>query len=136
MTTAKPANVNEYVASFPKETQQVLMQIRNTIHNTVPEAEETISYGMPTFKLRRKNLIHFAVYKNHISLYPFTNSMHQLDAAFASYKTSGKGTIQFPLVEAMPLHLIEKMIVCRVKETMEKGEDKKEAGKKEVRKTF
>lgn len=65
----KPTTVDEYIAGFPKETQKLLQQFRTTIKNEVPNAEETISYAMPAFKLKGKHLVYFAAFKNHIGFY-------------------------------------------------------------------
>jgi uncharacterized protein YdhG (YjbR/CyaY superfamily) len=133
MTTSKPKNIDEYIARFPSDIQEILEQIRATIKKVVPEAEETISYGIPTFKLNGTYLIYFAAYKNHIGFYPVPGALDQLDKAFLSYKTSGKGTIQFPLNRSMPFDLITKLVKSQVKENVErvakKGKNKKSSNR-------
>lgn len=122
MTTTKPKDIDEYIAGFPLDTQEILEQIRVTIKKVVPEAEETISYGIPTFKLNGTYLIYFAAYKNHIGFYPVPAEIDQVDKVFASYKTSGKGTLQFPLNKPMPLNLITQLVKFKQKENIEKVE--------------
>ena len=129
MTTSKPKNIDQYIARFPLDTQEVLEQIRSTIKKVVPEAEETISYGIPTFNLNGTYLIYFAAYKNHIGFYPVPGAIDQVDKDFVSCKTSGKGTIQFPLNKPMPLNLITKLVKFKVKENLENVK-KKEQKKK------
>jgi uncharacterized protein YdhG (YjbR/CyaY superfamily) len=125
MTTSRPKDIDEYIARFPLNTQEILEQIRVTIKKVVPEAEEKISYGIPTFNLNGTYLIYFAAYKNHIGFYPAPVAIDQVDKDFASYKTSGKGTIQFPLNKPMPLSLITRLVKFKVKENLEKAEKKK-----------
>src|SRR5215471_6288928 len=115
MTNIKPNNIDEYIATFPKETQKVLERIRMTIKKTAPDAEEAISYGIPTFNLNGKYLIYFAGYKNHIGVYPVPTGEQAFENDFSSYKTSGKGAIQFPLNKPMPLSLITKIVKFRIK---------------------
>lgn len=111
--TTTPQNVDEYIASFPKETQLVLEQVRETIKKTAPEAEEVISYAIPTFKLNGKALIHYAGYKNHIGLYPAPEGDEAFNNTIAGYK-SGQSTIQFPLDKPMPLDLITQITKLRL----------------------
>jgi uncharacterized protein YdhG (YjbR/CyaY superfamily) len=129
MTTAKPKDIDEYIAGFPPETREILEQIRTTIREVVPEAEETISYGIPTFNLNGTYLIYFAAYKKHIGLYPVPSAIDEIDEEFASYKTSGKGTLQFPLNKQVPLHLITKLVKFKVKENIEKLKKQNQAKK-------
>ena len=129
MTTSKPKDIDEYIARFPLDIQEILEQIRVAIKKVVPEAEETISYGIPTFNLNGTYLIYFAAYKNHIGFYPVPGAIEQVDKDFASYKTSGKGTIQFPLNKPMPLNLITKLVKFKVKENIEKVSKKKKTKK-------
>ncbi|HQQ97069.1 MAG TPA: DUF1801 domain-containing protein [Cyclobacteriaceae bacterium] len=110
--------MNEYIAEFPQDTRIVLEQIREAIRRQVSQAEETISYGMPSFKLNGRYLIYFAAYKQHIGLYPVPNNNAGFEEDFAAYKTSGRGTIQFPLNKPMPLNLIKKILKFRVKENL------------------
>ncbi|MFC5269613.1 iron chaperone [Adhaeribacter terreus] len=119
MATAKPGNIDEYIAGFPAETQRALTQIRETIKELAPEAEEAISYAIPTFKLRGHNLVHFAAFANHIGFYPTPVGMEAFENAFAAYKT-GKGSVQFPLDKPIPLDLITKIVLFLIKGNSEK----------------
>jgi len=108
--------IDEYIRSFPKDVQKILEQVRQTIKEVVPEAEETISYRIPTFKLNGKYLVYFAGWKRHISIYPVSAAMEKNIKEMSVYKTSGKGTIQFPLDKPLPVSLIKKIVQYRVRE--------------------
>lgn len=123
MNTAKPANIDGYIASFPKATQEILQQVRATIQKAAPEAVEKISYAMPTFYLQG-NLVHFAAYEHHIGFYATPSAGTNFTKELSKYK-QGKGSIQFPIDEPMPLSLITKIVKFRVKENMEKAALKK-----------
>lgn len=99
------STVDEYIANFPDETADILHQIRNTISATAPEAKEKISYGIPTFTLDGKNLVHFGGYDTFVSLYPGSAGVAAFREKLKAYKTS-KGTIQFPLNKPIPYDLI------------------------------
>lgn len=118
-----PANIDEYIASFPKAIQQLLQQVRNTIQKAAPDAKEAIKYAMPTFTLNG-NLVHFAAFTNHIGFYPAPTGMDAFKKELSVYKT-GKGSVQFPLDQPMPLALITKIVKLRVKEDEEKARLKK-----------
>ena len=124
MATTKSDNIDEYIAGFPKETQKVLEQIRATIKKAAPDAEETISYAIPTFILKGQYLIYFAGYKNHIGLYPAPRENEAFKKELSVYK-GGKGTIQFPLDKPMPLDLITKIVKFRVQKNLEQTRKKK-----------
>jgi uncharacterized protein YdhG (YjbR/CyaY superfamily) len=112
-------NMDEYIAGFPHDIQKMLTQVRTIVKKIAPGAEETITYNMPTFKLNGNYLIYFAGWKNHISLYPFSAAMEASFKEASSYKTSGKGTIQFPANKPLPVDLITKIVQFRVKENLE-----------------
>ena len=117
-----PKNIDEYIAGFPRSVQTVLKKVRSTIRKAVPGALETISYNMPTYKLNGRGVIHFAGWKEHYSLYP---SNARLIVAFrkelGAYEFNDKGTIRFPLSEAVPEKLIAGIAQFRAKEVL-KGE--------------
>jgi uncharacterized protein YdhG (YjbR/CyaY superfamily) len=117
------ANIDEYIAQFPEEVQRKLQELRQTIRIAAPHAKESISYQMPTFKLKG-NLVHFAAYKNHIGLYPAPSGIEKFKKELSVYK-GAKGSVQFPIDKPLPLKLIEKIVRFRVKEVMEAGEEKK-----------
>lgn len=114
MTMTKPANIDEYIAGFPTGTQKILKQIRSTIKKAAPEAEEVISYGMPAYKLNGM-LVFFAGYKNHIGFYATPTGHKAFKKELSVYK-EGKGSVQFPINEPMPLTLISKIVKFRIKE--------------------
>jgi uncharacterized protein YdhG (YjbR/CyaY superfamily) len=128
MNANKLNNVDDYIASFPVETQELLTQIRNTIKKMVPQAEETISYSMPTFKLNG-NLVYYAAFKNHIGFYALPQGNEAFKKELQEYKT-GKGSIQFPIDKPLPLDLIKRIVEFRVKENLEKIKAK---AKKEIK---
>lgn len=112
-------SVDEYIKTFPAEIQKILQQVRETIKKAAPEAEETINYQIPTFKLNG-NLVHFAAFKNHIGFYPAPSGQKAFEKELSVYK-SGKGSVQFPLDKPMPLALIKRIVQYRVKENSSKG---------------
>jgi uncharacterized protein YdhG (YjbR/CyaY superfamily) len=116
----KPENVDQYISRFSAETQKILEEIRTTIKKAAPEAEEIISYGMPGFADRGRYLVYFAAYKKHIGLYPVPRQNEEFMKDFSSYKTSGKGTIQFPIDRPIPFDLITRIVKFRLKENSEK----------------
>ena len=105
--------IDEHIRGLPGSTQRLLRQMRRTIRAAAPETTETISYGIPTFKLDGKNLVHFAGYKHHIGFYPGSEAIRVFKAEFARYKTS-KGTVQFPIDKPLPLALVRKIVLYRV----------------------
>ena len=121
-----PENIDEYIASFSPEVQSILEKIRSTIRKAAPDAEEKISYRMPTFALWG-NLIHFAAFKNHIGLYPPVKGDEKLDAEIMRYR-GPKGNLRFPLDEPIPYTLISNIVKFRVKEQVARAESKR--GKK------
>lgn len=123
-----PTTIDEYIAAFEPEVQQVLQQIRRTIHAAAPDATEAIAYQMPTFRLEG-NLVHFAGYKNHIGFYPVPTGIEKFKKELSKYKTA-KGSVQFPLDQPMPYALISKIVKFRVKENLAKAKAKKVSKKK------
>jgi uncharacterized protein YdhG (YjbR/CyaY superfamily) len=112
--------IDEYIAQFPPETQAVLNEVRTLIATTAPEATETISYAIPTFDLNGKHLVHFAGFTKHVGFYPVPSGMEAFKDDLAAYK-QGKGSVQFPLGEPMPLDLIRRIVEFRVAENMRKA---------------
>jgi uncharacterized protein YdhG (YjbR/CyaY superfamily) len=119
--TNKATPIDGYIASFAPEVQETLQLLRQTIKEVVPDAEETIKYGMPTF-IFHGNLVYFAAWKKHIGFYPVTAAMEEALPELAAYSTSGRGTIRFPLDQPLPIALIQKLVVFRVKENLENSE--------------
>ena len=119
MTTTKPTSIDDYIAGFPEDVQQILQQVRATIRQAAPEAEEKISYAMPAFTLHG-NLIYFAGYKSHIGLYPTPAGIDEFKEDLSKYKAA-KGSVQFPLDKPMPLDLIARITKFMVKRNLEKA---------------
>jgi len=117
-----PKNIDEYIAGFPDEIRVLLEEIRMTIRSAAPEAKEAISYQMPTFRLNG-NLVHFAAFKNHIGLYPAPTGIETFRKELSAYK-GGKGSVQFPISEPLPLDLITRIVRFRVDENLKKGKQK------------
>lgn len=118
-----PQDIDDYIARFPQRIQEILQTIRATIREAAPEAEETISYQMPTFTLKG-NLVHFAAFKNHIGFYPTPTGTEKFQEQLSVYK-GGKGSIRFPLDQPMPLALISEIVKFRVEENLAKAAAKK-----------
>jgi uncharacterized protein YdhG (YjbR/CyaY superfamily) len=110
--------IDAYIAAAPKETQPLLKQMREAIREVAPEATETISYGIPTFKMGG-NLVHFGAFKTHMSFFPTSSGVAAFAKELSKYKLS-KGTVQFPLDQKLPLSLIKKIVRFRVKEVRAK----------------
>lgn len=115
-----PKSIDEYIAGFPSNVREILEKIRLTIRKAAPDAEETISYQIPTFKLKGSPLVYFAAYKEHIGLYPGPRGNAELQEELSAYK-AGKGTLRFPLDKPIPFDLISKVVKFRVKENLQKA---------------
>lgn len=113
------ASVDEYIATFPEATQKLLQEVRATIQAAAPEAREKISYQIGAFELNGKNLIGFAGWKNHISIYPIPSGTDSFNKEISKY-ASGKGTLQFPLDEPLPLKLISQIVKYQVADNLKK----------------
>jgi uncharacterized protein YdhG (YjbR/CyaY superfamily) len=112
-------SIDEYIAAFPAEVQKRLQEIRSVIKSAAPQATEKISYQMPTFYLNG-NLVHFAAFKNHIGFYPVPSGIEAFKRELSKY-AQGKGSVQFPLDEPLPLALIRKIVKFRVAENLKKA---------------
>jgi len=117
-------SIDEYIASFPKDIQKIMTQLRTTIKAAVPEAGEKISYQMPTFTLNDKYLVYFAGYKNHIGFYGAPRGNAEFKEDLSAYE-AGKGTLQFPFDKPMPLDLITKIVKFRAAENLKSTDKKK-----------
>src|SRR5689334_11884821 len=115
--------VDEYISGFPASTKKILRQVRKTIHEAAPGAEDVISYNMPAVK-QDGVLVYYAAYEKHIGFYPTASPIKVFEKQLSDYKFS-KGAIQFPIDQPMPLDLITKIVKYRVKETLEKQKAKK-----------
>lgn len=107
------AQVREYLAAPPAESRKRMKQIRTIVRSLAPRATEVFSYGIPGFRIEDRPLVWYAAFKNHISLYPMTDAIRRAHAAeLKGYKTA-KGTVQFPLDDALPLPLVKRLIQAR-----------------------
>ena len=103
------ATIDEYIGSFPPAVQPLLEQVRATIHDAAPSAEETISYGMPTFRLDGRHLVYFGGWKHHVGIYPLPVLAGEDEQRLAPY-LAGKGTARFPLDQPIPFDLIARIV--------------------------
>ena len=117
-----PRTIDEYIAGFPQDIQEILEKIRMTIREAAPEAEETIKYRIPTFTLKG-NLVHFAAFKKHIGFYPEPTGMEAFKDELSVYE-GAKGSVQFPLDQPIPYDLISRIVKFRVKENLERAKGK------------
>ena len=118
MTRLNP-DVDAYIAGFPPEVQKILKKVRQTIRKAAPKLTEAIRYGIPTY-VGHGNVVFFAGYKNHISVYPAPRANVQFKKELAAYK-GGKGTVQFPLDQPIPYDLITRIVIVRLEEDAKRG---------------
>lgn len=111
----KGATVEDYILSFPTEVQERLQLVRQLIKDNAPEAIESISYGMPAYKLNKKPLMYFAGYSKHIGFYATPTGHKQFKDELSVYK-QGKGSVQFPIDQPLPKDLIVRIVQFRVQE--------------------
>jgi uncharacterized protein YdhG (YjbR/CyaY superfamily) len=117
-----PTTIDEYIAGYPPDIREILEKIRMTIKEAAPDAQEKISYQMPTFYLSG-NLVHFAVHQKHVGFYPTPSGIEEFKNELSVYK-GAKGSVQFPLDKPIPYELISKIVRFRVKENLEKAQTK------------
>lgn len=115
MKTENVKTVDEYIKSFANEKQNLLQNIRKVIQEVAPNAEEGISYGMPAYKLGGKPLVYFAAFDKHIGFYATPTGHSAFKKELSIYK-HGKGSVQFPLNQPIPIELIKKIVRFRVEE--------------------
>jgi len=113
-----PKDIDEYIGMFPENIQKMLESMRETIRNAAPEAEETLNYQIPTFKLHG-NLVHFAAFEHHIGFYPAPSGIEAFRTELSVYN-SAKGSVQFPIDRPLPLDLVGEIVRFRVKENLGK----------------
>ena len=120
MAKADFKSVDEYIESQPEAVRGILELVRETIRKAVPQAQEVISYKMPTYLLNGDRLLHFAVWKQHYSIYAATEPVvTAFQKELASYEIE-KGTIRFPLSKPVPVKLIERIVKFRAREVGER----------------
>jgi uncharacterized protein YdhG (YjbR/CyaY superfamily) len=111
--------IDEYIGTFPEDVQYILEKVRATIREAAPEAQEAISYQIPTFRLNG-NLVHFAAFKNHIGFYPTSSGIEVFKKELSPYK-SAKGSVQFPIDKPVPYDVVKKIVLFRVRENLRKA---------------
>jgi uncharacterized protein YdhG (YjbR/CyaY superfamily) len=125
MTKTNFTSIDEYIAACPEQSRERLQQIRAAVKKLAPKATERISYQIAAFELNGKNIIHFAGWKKHVSLYPVPAGDETFELEVSKY-LDGKGTVKFPLDEKMPMKLVNKIIKLHLAKNLEmtKGESK------------
>ncbi len=119
MAKAFPETIDAYIAAQPEAVRPVLARLRTILRKALPDAEETISYQIPTFKISGRAVIFFAGWKAHVSLYPATGRVAtELAQEIAPYKVS-KGTLKFPLGKPIPARLVARIAKLRAEETLD-----------------
>ena len=116
-------SIDEYIAACPPESHAYLREIRKLIQNLTPNAKEKISYQIACFELNGMNLIHFAGWKKHVSLYPVPAGSEAFERQVESY-VDGKGTLKFPLDEPLPVKLIERIVKLHLQVNKKKSKEK------------
>jgi len=116
-------SIDDYIETFPEDTQKIMGQLRAAIKAAVPEVEEKISYNMPTFTLNSKYLVYFAGWKNHIAFYGAPRGNAEFTEELSAYE-AGKGTLQFSYDKPMPLDLITKIVKFRAAENLKRTDKK------------
>ena len=115
-------SIDEYILHFSPEIQEILKTLKKVIKEAAPDAEEKISWQMPTFVLHG-NLVHFAAHKNHIGFYPAASGIDAFKQELSEYK-GAKGSVQFPITKPLPYELISKIVKFRVAENIKNAENK------------
>jgi uncharacterized protein YdhG (YjbR/CyaY superfamily) len=115
MPTNKFETIDEYVESFPENVRTILEKLRATVRKAAPEAIESISYDMPTFKLDGKRLVYLGAWKNHIGFYSIPEGNEALRKQLSLY-SGPKGSLRFPLEKPIPYDLVNKIVTLRLKE--------------------
>ena len=116
--------IDQFISKYPPEVQTILQKIRALIQKSAPGAEEVIGYGIPTFKLNGKNLVHFSAFKEHIGFYPTPTGIEHFKKELSAYE-GAKGSVKFPLNKPIPYALITKIVQFRVKEVSAQVKGKK-----------
>ena len=111
--------IDEYIATFPEKVQKILKKVRATIREGAPDAEESISYGMPTYKHNRRPLVYFAAWKSHIGFYATPAGNEAFKEELSVYQ-GAKGSVKFPLDKPIPYELIKKIVQFKLKESLHK----------------
>ncbi len=113
------SQVEEYINNFNSEIKEKLVSLRNLIYSIEPKSVESFNYGMPAYKFNKKPLIYFAAYTNHIGLYATPTTHSKFEKKLSKYK-QGKGSVQIPNSNKLPLKLIDEMIRFKIDEILKK----------------
>ena len=113
---ATPATVDDYLAALPQDRRVALQALRETIRAAAPEASESIAYQMPAFRTGRQFLVSYAAFKSHTSLFPASDAVVRALGDELTPYLHGKGTIQFPLKDPIPLAMVTRIVEVRVAE--------------------
>ena len=116
--------IDQFISQYPAEIQTILQKIQKTIRKSAPGAEEAMAYGIPTFKLNGKNLVHFSAFKEHIGFYPTPSGIEKFKKELSVYE-GAKGSVKFPLSKPIPYALIGKITQFRVKEVTGQSNEKR-----------
>ena len=111
--------IDEYIESFPESVRRILEKLRDTVQKVAPEAVESISYEMPTFKLNKKRLVYSSAWKNYIGFYSIPSGNEAFRRELSPYEGE-KGSLRFPLEKPIPYDLVKKIVMFRMKEIQEK----------------
>lgn len=123
ITKTEFKSVDEYFSTLTPKAKKLLKELRKAIKEAAPEAEEIITYNMPAYKYHGI-LVYYAAHTEHIGFYPGNKVVNEVfKKDLVKYKTS-KGTIQFPMNEAIPVGLIGKIVKYRIKENLKKAKEK------------
>jgi uncharacterized protein YdhG (YjbR/CyaY superfamily) len=134
MLSKQASNIDEFIANYPPATQKLLKQLRATIHKAHKGFDEAMAYGIPTFRLGKRNVVHFSGYERHIGFYPGATGINKFLPELKDYNTS-KGTVQFPVDKPLPTELITSMVKwCAAAAEERLAVKKKPAAKKAVAK--
>ncbi|NUJ97580.1 hypothetical protein HGA92_02200 [Candidatus Gracilibacteria bacterium] len=110
-----PQTIQDYISQFPQDIQIILENIKKLISETNPQLTQSINYGIPTFKHKGKNFVHFGAFKDHIGFFPGPKTIEKFKSDLQDFKIS-KGTIQFSLDKKIPYDLIQKIVDYKNKE--------------------
>ena len=118
---ATPRSIEEYLAALPEPSRRALEQLRKTIKDAAPEAIETISYQMPTFKEHGRVLVSYGAFKDHCSLFPASKGVMAAHGEALRPYFSGKGTLHFTVDRPIPPALVKKIVKTRIQENRARG---------------
>lgn len=121
MNLSNPATtIDEYIALFPEPVQVLLRQVRKLVATKLPTATEAMRYGLPTFQIDSKNVIHFGAFKHHLGFYPGPAALTAMQSELQQY-VSSKGAVQFPLDQPLPLELITSLVELAAQDRVKTG---------------